>query len=312
MLPPSRLPVTLNLRRIIGLALVLLALSGCSMVRLAYDQAPNLLHWWIDGYVDVSGEQTPRLRDGIDRWFAWHRRTQLPEYAALLARAQREITEPMTPAAMCAWSAEAERRIDGALEEAVPAAAELLLSLTPGQLQHIERRMAKANEALRADYLQADAVERQRASFERAVARFETLYGRLEADQRERLAALLAGSTFDPERWIAERQLRQRDILRTLATVSGAARGADRAVAAQQAQVAVRTLAERSTRSPRPGYRAYQQRLVQDQCTLAAAMHNAMTTAQRQAARAKLKGWEDDLRALAATATTGGNGNLSR
>ena len=314
MLPPSRLPVTLNLRRIIGLALVLLALAGCSMVRLAYDQAPSLVYWWIDGYVDVSAEQAPRVREAIDRWFAWHRRAELPEYAALLARAQREVSEPMTPAAMCAWATEAERRIDGALEEAVPAAAELLLGLTPEQVQNIERRMAKANRELRADYLQADAAERQRALLDRAVARFETLYGRLEANQRKRLAALLAGSTFDPERWIAERELRQRDILRALATVSVAARGADRAVAAQQAQAAARTLTERSTRSPRPGYRAYQQRLVQDNCALAATMHNAMTPAQRQAARAKLKGWEDDMRALIAAAPTGGNsnGNSSR
>ena len=312
MLPPSRLPVTLNLRRIIGLALVLLALAGCSMVRLAYDQAPNLVYWWIDGYVDVSGEQAPRVREAVDRWFVWHRRTQLPEYAALLARAQREITEPTTPAAMCAWTTEAERRIDGALEEAVPAAAELLLGLAPEQVQHIERRMVKANRELRADYLQADAAERKRASLDRSVARFETLYGRLEANQRERLAGLLAASTFDPERWVTERQLRQRDILRALAAVSAAARGTDRAAAVLRAQAAVRSLTARSTRSPRPGYASYQQRLVQDNCALAATMHNAMTPAQRQAARARLTGWEEDVRALIATAPSGGNGNSSR
>ena len=104
----------LKLRRIIGLALLALAglvVSGCSMVRLTYDQAPNLLYWWIDGYVDVGGEQTPKLREGIDLWFAWHRRTQLPEYAALLVRAQREVGEPTSASAVCAWQAEAERRL---------------------------------------------------------------------------------------------------------------------------------------------------------------------------------------------------------
>jgi hypothetical protein len=294
-----------KLRRIIGLAVVLLVVAGCSMVRLAYDQAPTLVYWWIDGYVDVSGEQAPKLRDAVDAWFAWHRRSQLPEYAALLARAQSEVLEPSTAAQMCAWSAEVERRLDLALEAAVPAAAELMLTLTPEQLLHVERRMAKDNEEARADFLQADAAERQAASFKRTLGRFETLYGRLDAQQRERLAAMLATSTFDPERWLAERRARQRETLRTLTMVSTAARnGGDRDAVLRQAEAAVRLLVERSLRSPRPDYRAYQQRLKQDNCLLAANMHNAMMPAQRQTARAKLKGWEDDVRALMAAATS--------
>ena len=294
-----------KLRRIIGLAVVLLALAGCSMVRLAYDQAPNLVYWWIDGYVDVSGEQTPWLRDAIDGWFAWHRRSQLPEYAALLARAQREVLEPTTAARMCAWSAEIERRVDLALEAAVAPAAELTLTLTPEQLQHVERRMGKDNEEARADFLQADAAERQAASLKRTLGRFETLYGRLDAAQRERLATMLAASTFDPERWLAERRARQRETLQALAMVSTAARnGGDRDALLRQAEAAVRMVVERSMRSPRPEYRAYQQRLKHDNCLLAANMHNAMTPAQRQAARAKLKGWEDDVRSLMAAGTS--------
>jgi len=308
------LPIaSFKLRRIIGLALLLLALGGCSMVRLSYDQAPNLLYWWVDGYVDATGEQTPRLREGIERWFVWHRRSQLPEYAALLVRAQREVLEPTTAGAVCAWQAEAERRLDTAIEEAVPAAAELMLSLTPEQLKHIERRMAKVTEEMRADFLQADPAERRAASLKRSVERFETLYGRLDAAQRERLGALLAASTFDPERWLAERQLRQRDMLRTLASVSAAARaGGDRGAALQRAQASVRVIAERTTLSPRPDYRAYQQRLTQDNCQLVANMHNAMMPAQRQAARAKLKGWEDDLRALIASAAGNDSGAANR
>ena len=287
------------MRRIIGLALVVLALAGCSMARLAYDQAPNLAYWWIDGYIDVNAEQTPRVREAIDRWFAWHRRSQLPDYAALLARAQRDIGEATTPAAVCTWFAEGERRLDAALEEAVPAIAELMLTLTPEQLQHIELRLEKSNDEMRTDFLQPDAADRRTASFKRALDRYETLYGRLDAAQRERLAALQAASTFDPERWLAERRLRQRDMLQTLAAVSAAARSGDRAAALQQAQAAARVLAERSTRSPRADYRAYQQRLLQGNCASAATMHNLMTAAQRQTARAKLKDWEDDARALA-------------
>ena len=295
-----------KLRRIIGLGLVALALTGCSMVRLAYDQAPNLTYWWIDGYVDSSGEQTTKLRESIDRWYLWHARTQLPEYAALLVRAQREVLAPLTPAAACAWVAEGERQVETALAAAVPGAAELMLTLTPAQLQHIERRFAKGNEEMRADFLQKEPEERRAASHKRAVERFERVYGRLDAPQRERLAALLAASGFDAERWLIERRLRQREIMQTLASIAAARAGGDRAGARQQAQAAARTLFARSLRSPRADYRDYQQRLVQDNCQLVAAMHNAMTPEQRQAARARLKSWEDDLRALAAAADKAG------
>ena len=47
-------------------------------------------------------------------------------------------------------------------------------------------------------------------------------------------------------------------------------------------------------------YRRYAQRQTDYNCGAVAALHNSTTAAQRQALAARLKGWEDDLRALAA------------
>jgi hypothetical protein len=295
----SLLPIAITkLRRIIGLALVALVLTGCGIVRLAYDQAPMLAYWWIDGYVDLNAEQTPMVRDALERWFAWHRRSQLPEYAAVLARAQRELAQPTTAAAMCALVNEAERRLDVAVDAAAPALAELVLSLTPEQLRHLERQATKKAAEVRADFAQPDPAERRERSFKRTLERYENFYGPLDAAQRERLAALLVASPFDADRWQAERSQRNREMVQTLTSTIAASRGIDRDVGLAQAQAAVRTIAERATRSPRPAYRAYQQRLLQDNCALVATMHNHMTPEQRQHVRSKLKGWEDDLRVL--------------
>ena len=59
---------------------------------------------------------------------------------------------------------------------------------------------------------------------------------------------------------------------------------------------------QRTLDSPREAYRRYSERLTDYVCTAAAAIHNATTPAQRQAGAARLKGWEGDLRALAAQA----------
>jgi hypothetical protein len=208
---------------------------------------------------------------------------------------------------------EAQRRLDAGLNEATPVLAALMLSLTPEQIRHLERKLAQDGEKLRDDFAQPDPAERARAAFKRTLERYENLYGKLDESQRARLTQLLAGSPFDADRWLAERERRNRDLVDMLRTVSTAGRDADPAKAQAQAQAAVRVLAERTLRSPRPEYRAYQERLTQANCALAATMHNATTPAQRQYARNKLKGWEDDVRLIVAgnNAPVDANGNVS-
>jgi hypothetical protein len=296
-------------RAIIGLAFAAVLLAACSTARIAYNQAPSLAYWWIDGYVDISTEQAPKVRESIDQFLDWHRRSELPLYAKLLARAQSQVMEPaLAPQAMCAWRDEAQRRLDAALDQAAPAAAALLLTMTPEQLRFLERKLAKNGEDLRNDFAQPDRAERAKAAFKRTLERYENLYGKLDDAQRARLAQLLAASPFDADRWLAERERRNRDLMNTLQAVSTSSRTLDAAAAQVQAQGAVRLLAERALHSPRAEYRAYAERLSQDNCALASAMHNIATPEQRQFARDKLKGWEEDARVLA-KGGNGGNGS---
>ena len=72
-----------------GCLLALLLLGGCSAVRVGYNQAPTLAWWWLDGYMDFDATQAPKVKDTLAQWFAWHRSTQLPDYADLLAAAQQ-------------------------------------------------------------------------------------------------------------------------------------------------------------------------------------------------------------------------------
>jgi hypothetical protein len=290
-----------RLRWIIGAALAALLLSGCgSLLRLSYGQGPTLVYWWLDGYVDLDGEQSASLREGLDQWFEWHRRTELPIYADLLARAQREVMQSITSAGMCGWRDEAQRRLDVAAERAVPMLAALAVTLKPEQLRHLESRLNKGGTESRAEYAQADRNERSRSSFKRTLERYENLYGRLDDSQRRTLGQLLAASPFDADRWVAERERRNADMLRTLSAVAGSGD-------IGKARAAVRALIEHAQRSPRADYRAYSERLTQENCVLAAKMHNQMTTAQREHARDKLKGWEEDLRLLASAPANNGN-----
>jgi hypothetical protein len=284
--------------RIIGWALcAAAALSGCSAVRIGYDQAPTLAWWWLDGYLDFDARQAPAVKDALAQWFAWHRATQLPGYAELLAAAQVQVLQPATAAQVCRWNDELRARIEVGLAQAVPPAADLLPGIGAVQLEHLERRYQKSNRDFEQDFLQADPAERRTAAVERTIDRAEMLYGRLDPRQRQLVAAGVEASPFDPAAWFAERREVQAQVLQTLArlTAGGPAR-ADRAsnVAGLEA------LAQRMLRTPPGPYRDYQRRLTDYNCAFIARLHNSTTPAQRQAARDKLRGWEEDLRVLAA------------
>jgi hypothetical protein len=277
---------------IIGLALLL---SACSTVRLAYNQGPTLGWWWIDGYFDFPSEAERQVKDGLGQWFAWHRATQLSEYAGLLVLAQAQVMEPATPAQVCRWVDEFRARAQPALERAFPLAADIVPTLTPVQFQHAERKYAKLNEEMREEYLQQRPEERLEASIKRAVERAEMLYGPLEEPQRKLIAAGVVASPFDADAWLTERKTRQRETLQTLRRL--AAEHADR----DSIVAALRVLAQQADRSQRPDYRAYQQRLNEHNCQWVATVHNGTTPAQRRVARDRLKGWEADMRSLAAS-----------
>ena len=236
-----------------------------------------------------------KVRDALAQWFAWHRRTQLPEYADQLVRAQREVLADTTPARVCDWQRELIKRAHTAYDRAEPAAAEIVLTISPAQIAHLEKRYTKFNEEFRDEYLQAEPARRAKKNLDRVLDRAEMLYGRLDDAQRSRIAEQLARSPFDPEVWLAERQQRQQDALRLLRSM-----GADGTMSREQAASALRGYVERLERSPRDAYRRYAERLGEFNCTLAANLHNATTPSQRRAAAKKLASWEGDLRAIAA------------
>jgi hypothetical protein len=282
---------------IIGLWLLgLLLLGGCSAVRIGYNQAPTLVWWWLDGYMDFDTTQAPRIKEALEQWFAWHRTTQLPDYAELLAAAQLQVMQPATPQQVCRWSDDLRARLATALAHGVPMAADLLPILKPEQLAQLERRYRKSNHDFEQDFLQPPD-ERLKASVRRAVDRAEMLYGRLDERQRQLLAAGVAASPFDPAAWFAERQALQSQTLQTLARLTAGGPGrADR----ESNLAGLQALSLRVLRAPPGPYRDYQQRLTEYNCAFVAQLHNSTTPAQRQTARAKLKAWEEDLRALAA------------
>lgn len=281
----------------IGLIMVIALLAaGCSSTRLAYNNAPQLAGWWIDRYLDLGSEQAPRLRTALDGWFAWHRQTQLQDYAVFLASVRQRAGGDLTAEQLCAWNEEIRQRLQPSFDRAIAAATELSADVQPAQVAAMERRFARSNTDLRKSRLQPDLAARRESAVQRSVERTESLYGTVNAKQRALIESSVASAAFDPADWLAERERRQRAIVQTMQRWI-----AERPPVAQR-EADIRRLVSEAEASPVPAYRARQQALTAHNCRLLAAVHNAADAEQRAVLASKLSGWEEDFRVLAGNA----------
>lgn len=297
-----------DLGRIIARALLLgalaLLLGACSAARLAYNQAPTVTYWWLDGHVDFTSDQSAPARADIDRFFTWHRSAELPLYAQRLAQWQTLAQQDISAEQACHEVDAIRASFNRMSERGVVPLTTLALQLTPAQLEHMQRHQTKGDEEFAKDFLRGSPAKRLDKRLDRAIDRYETLYGTLTEPQRQQLKTGLQRSAWDPQRTQAERQRRQAAMLKTIREVQ-ATHGAAFATAGSrtpppEAVATLRTWSQQLQNSPTPGYPAYSAALVKDGCTQFAALHNSTSAEQRAHAVGVLKGYEGDMRALAA------------
>ena len=72
--------------------LALTFLSGCSVTRLAYNNADVVLRWQSNHYFDFQGEQSDDLDRALVAVLAWHRSAALPQYAKLAGEAAARVS----------------------------------------------------------------------------------------------------------------------------------------------------------------------------------------------------------------------------
>jgi hypothetical protein len=293
-MPPSALRRPLVRRSIIAaltMALVLV-LQGCSLVKLGYGQASPLAFRWLDRYADFDDAQSLKVRTALDDALAWHRRTQLPDYVQLLARAEAEVAGDATPERMCAWAGEIRSRMEPMLQYLAPTIADVVVTLSPTQLASIEKRIAETNEQYRDEHLQRNPQRRLKAETKREVERAEMLYGDLDPAQRELIASSVSASPYNAEIAYGERRDRQEDLLALARRLREANTSRDDAIGQ------VRAYLGSFDRSPREAYRRYAEKVSAYRCALASALHNGASAAQRREAAKRLAGYRNDLRSL--------------
>ncbi len=276
------------IRILLALAALLL-LPACSAIKLGYQQLPTLSYWWLDNTVSFSGNQTPAAKEAIDKLYQWHRREELPGYAALLQRTAELSAGPVQPEQLCRVIDEVQARLDTLMRQAVTQAAPLAMVLGPRQLSHMARHWEQQNEEWEKEWLQGDTDARMERRLDKALSRYNSFYGELNASQTALIKTQLAQSPWTAEWGRRDRQRRQQDLLSTLQRITQSN------ITQAQAETQLWGVWKRWLQPPDAGQRAVVQTLSQRACENLAQLHNTTTPEQRIRVARRLRAYERDL-----------------
>jgi hypothetical protein len=286
--------------RIITASLVAVSMSviltGCSAVRLGYNNLPDIASWWLDSYIDFSDTQGPQAKAALQKLQTWHRKEELPAIAELLVQAQTLAPQNITPEQACKiWEA-AQVRIESFVQESSRLAAPVVSQLSAKQLKHLEKEWATRNEDWKKQWVQGTPDSRIKKRVDLAAERFNSFYGDLNLEQRQVLKQQFLQSTWSPEASYQRRLKRQQEQLIALQAMSSEI--TKPAMPLPQVEKALQSLILQSVRPKDAGDLSKQLQLEQQACQNLAQLHNTMTPAQRLKAQRKLKDYETDVREL--------------
>lgn len=187
------------------LLLAALLLSACSARVFFYNRLDFLIPWYIEGYVPLDRDQEDRLEALLDPVLAWHRREELPRYAALVDEA-RQLTavDPALPDVtrlVADFEAAWYRLRDQALEALIGLADTLSEDQVEAFIAELEERQAEYE----AEYLPRTDEEYREDALERLEDSLGDYLGRLDDAQEQRLAAAVEELRRIDGDWLAVR-----------------------------------------------------------------------------------------------------------
>jgi hypothetical protein len=275
----------------------LLALAGCSSLRLVYNHGDTVLYWWLDAYVDFNTEQKSWVKKDIDNLFSWHRKTQLRDYAQVLQNAQRQLQGNPGPADLAADYKDIKSRTQLLLLKAVPELAELARSLRPEQIAKLEKKFNANNEEFRKKNMKGDRERQQKFRFQKSMEQFELWFGNFSREQEELIRKASDARPLDNEIWLDERMRRQRNILTLLQKIQRDKPGKEAAMA--QIHDLILDGFERLEHSER---KAFFDAANEANIQLVLTVVRLATPAQKAHANKRMQGWINDFNSLAAEA----------
>jgi len=281
------------LRLLLALA-CLATVAGCSMIRVGYGQAETFAAWKADEYFELDVEQKQVFRQRFARFYAWHRHEELPTYALLLTQVRDRFQQGLQSADVAWILGELGRRYENLVRRGADSAAEILVTLTPAQIENLRRQWERDNRRFAREHrVNGTLDERKRARSRRMLNQITDWTGRLSPDQEARIVALIDELPHVEHHRLQDRLRRQQEFVRLLDV-----RSDRREYASRLQQWMLQWNAGRS-----PEYRRVASQHHERRVALYMAVERMLTPEQRAHVVRRMQGYIDDMRTLSGTRT---------
>ncbi len=197
--------------RSVAAAAAVALLAACAAVQVSYNNAESLVRYTVWRYVDLDPRQSEALQQRLARFHEWHRENELPEYVAFLEAARGRFVRGLS-VSDATWAFDALRsRYRFVAARAATEAAPLLVTLSPEQIESIERKFARDDAKYEDEWLGGSAERRERRAAKRLIDRFEQWTGNLNSEQQDRIRQFVKAHPRDAQLRLDQRRRWQRD-----------------------------------------------------------------------------------------------------
>jgi len=276
--------------RAVALALLLALLPACSAVRIGYNQADALLAWMADDYFDLDAAQKQDFDSRIKRLLQWHRHEQLPDYARFLDEVKRRGRQQFTADDVTWMVNGVKARYRVIAQRGAGDAAELLATMTPDNLQALEKHFEKVNQKFIREYKATGTQEeRKRSRLQRTLKLVREWAGSLTREQEQRITALNDAIPSADDLRHKDRLRRQKEFLTLLNLRHDKTRFAPQ----------LRAWLSNWEDGRSPDYEKVQAKIFDLRVALYLEVEQMLTPKQREHVLQRLQSYIDDIRALA-------------
>lgn len=192
--------------------------SGCSTVKLAYNNADFLLVYMIDDYFDLTDQQHEQLKSDVNRILKWHRTKELPDYVSIINQvenlAKDGLTKDETEWVYESMMAKYFHTVDYLFDDIL----NFMSALNEKQIKNMEEKFADDNEKSRKKYLASTKEEQLQKRVERTIDQAEDWFGDLSDQQINQLSKLSRELPLNNQIWIEERNRRNSELISILRT----------------------------------------------------------------------------------------------
>ncbi|OYY49699.1 MAG: hypothetical protein B7X95_07705 [Methylophilaceae bacterium 17-44-8] len=258
------------------------SINSCGLATTVYQNAPEVVGWWLDDYLDLTSTQEAALNPALDRLHQWHRQQELPQYVSLIQEIQSiAAKEKITPTEVCAKVETIKSSVTDLQLAFVPTILEIAPTLSDKQMAYLKTKLEKRAEKWKSEWWQETSEDQIEARLDKIEDYAESFYGDLSTAQLEMIEQQLAQSPIQPEMTYQEVLRRNADIVQILTSLH------DKNLSTSQQTQLISEGFKRLHKSPNQSYQAYLALVNQRTCEIVSTLHASTTAKQKQHA----KGW---------------------